>query len=154
MNERRRAGVWAFEFTREGREAGFLHVTDDPVTDERLERKFSGVYSSYPTSGAKAGATVFARFSDPRTQTGFGLPVLLASRYYGAGRVLFLGGPEIWRLRTIDEVYYDRFWTKAIREVGQARLKRGNNRGTLLLERTQYVRPDSSRPGSTAQPAV
>ena len=144
-NERAATQAWPFEFTREGREAGFLHVTDDPVTSTDVWNEFAGIYSSYPTSGAKAGATVFARFSDPRTQTGFGLPVLLASQYYGAGRVLFLGSPEIWRLRTIDEVYYDRFWTKAIREVGQARLKRGNNRGTLLLERTQYVRGQTVR---------
>jgi hypothetical protein len=144
-NERAATQAWPFEFTREGREAGFLHVTDDPVTSTDVWNEFSGVYSSYPTSGAKAGATVFARFADPRTQTGFGLPVLLASQYYGAGRVLFVGSPEIWRLRAIDEVYYDRFWTKAIREVGQARLKRGNNRGTLLLERTQYVRGQTVR---------
>jgi len=144
-NDRAATQAWPFEFTREGREAGFLHVTDDPVTSADVWNEFAGVYSSYPTSGAKAGATVFARFSDPRTQTGFGLPVLLASQYYGAGRVLYLGSPEIWRLRSIDEVYYDRFWTKAIREVGQARLKRGNNRGTLLLERTQYVRGQTVR---------
>jgi hypothetical protein len=144
-NERAASQAWPFEFTREGREAGFLHVTDDPVTSADVWNDFAGIYSSYPTSGAKAGATVFAQFSDPRAQTGFGLPVLLASQYYGAGRVLFLGSPEMWRLRAIDEVYYDRFWTKAIREVGQARLKRGNNRGTLLLERTQYVRGQTVR---------
>ena len=130
---------WPFEFTREGSEAGFLQVTDEPVTSGEVWKEFTGVYSAYPTSGAKAGATVYAYFSDPRTQTGYGLPVLLASQYYGAGRVIYLGSPEMWRLRAIDEVYYDRFWTKAIREAGQARLKRGNNRGTLLLERSQYI---------------
>lgn len=131
--------AWPFEFTREGQEAGFLQVTDEPVTSAEVWKEFSGVYSAYPTSGAKAGATVYARFSDPRTQSGTGLPILLASQYYGAGRVIYLGSPEMWRLRAIDEVYYDRFWTKSIREAGQARLKRGNNRGTLLLERNQYV---------------
>lgn len=144
-SERSAVQSWPFEFTREGREAGFLHVTDDPVTSTDVWNDFAGVYSAYPTSGVKAGATVYARFSDPRAQTGSGLPVLLASQYYGSGRVLYLGSPEMWRLRAIDEVYYDRFWTKAIREVGQARLKRGNNRGTLLLERTQYVRGQTVR---------
>jgi hypothetical protein len=131
--------AWPFEFTREGQEAGFLQVTDEPVTSAEVWKEFSGVYSAYPTNGAKAGATVYAHFSDPRAQSGSGLPILLASQYYGAGRVIYLGSPEMWRLRAIDEVYYDRFWTKAIREAGQARLKRGNNRGTLLLERSHYV---------------
>jgi hypothetical protein len=130
---------WPFEFTREGREAGFLQVTEEQVSSAEVWKEFQGVYSAYPTSGAKAGATVYAYFSDPRTQTASGLPVLLASQYYGAGRVIYLGSPEMWRMRAIDEVYYDRFWTKSIREAGQARLKRGNNRGTLLLERNQFV---------------
>lgn len=130
---------WPFEFTREGKEAGFLQVTDEQVSSAEVWKEFQGVYSAYPTSGAKAGATVYAYFSDPRTQSASGLPVLLASQYYGAGRVIYLGSPEMWRMRAIDEVYYDRFWTKSIREAGQARLKRGNNRGTLLLERNQFV---------------
>lgn len=130
---------WPFEFTREGREAGFLQITDEQVSSAEVWKEFQGVYSAYPTNGAKAGATVYAYFSDPRTQSASGLPVLLASQYYGAGRVIYLGSPEMWRMRSIDEVYYDRFWTKTIREAGQARLKRGNNRGTLLLERNQFV---------------
>ena len=130
---------WPFEFTREGKEAGFLQITDEQVSSAEVWKEFQGVYSAYPTSGAKAGATVYAYFSDPRAQSASGLPVLLASQYYGAGRVIYLGSPEMWRMRSIDEVYYDRFWTKSIREAGQARLKRGNNRGTLLLERNQFV---------------
>lgn len=128
-----------FDFTREGREAGFLQLSDDPVESANTWREFAGVYSCYPTSGAKAGATVYAHFSDPLQTTSYGQPILLASQYYGAGRVLYLGSPEMWRLRAIDEEYYERFWTRSIREVGQARLKRGNNRGTIILERNQYV---------------
>ena len=128
-----------FEFTREGREAGFLQLSDDPVESAEIWREFAGVYSCYPTSGPKAGATVYAHFSDPLQITSYGQPILLASQYYGAGRVLYLGSPEMWRLRAIDEDYYERLWTKSIREVGQARLKRGTNRGTIILERNQYV---------------
>lgn len=128
-----------FDFTREGREAGFLQLSDDPVESANTWREFAGVYSCYPTSGAKAGATVYAHFSDPLQTTSYGQPILLASQYYGAGRVLYLGSPEMWRLRAIDEEFYERFWTRSIREVGQARLKRGNNRGTIILERNQYV---------------
>ena len=130
---------WPWEFTRAGREAGFLQISDDPVTSAEIWREFSGVYSAYPTLGEKAASTVYSYFSDPRALSGNTKPVLLASQFYGAGRALYLGSPEMWRMRTIDEEHYDRFWTKSIREVGQARLKRGNNRGSILLERTQYV---------------
>jgi hypothetical protein len=130
---------WPWEFTRAGREAGFLQVTDDAITSAEVWREFTGVYSAYPTLGEKAASTVYSYFSDPRALAGNTKPVLLASQYYGAGRTLYLGSPEMWRLRTIDEDHYDRFWTKSIREVSQARLKRGNNRGSIILERTQYV---------------
>ena len=138
-NDQRAPQAWPFEFTREGREAGFLQITDDPVTSAEVWKNFSGFYGCYPSQGVKAGATVYAHFSDPRAQSGAGQPVLLASQYYGSGRVLYLGSGEMWRLRALDEDHYDRFWTKAVREVGQARLKRGNNRGTILMERNQYV---------------
>jgi hypothetical protein len=44
----------------------------------------------------------------------------------------------MWRLRSLDENYFDRFWIKLLREAGQGRLLRGTNRGILLLEKTQY----------------
>jgi hypothetical protein len=131
--------AWRVDLTLAGREAGFLQLTDDPATSAGTWKEFPGIYRCYPTGGEKAGATTYAFFSDPRSQTDFGLPILLASQFYGSGRTLYLGSAEIWRLRALDEDYYDRFWTKAIREVGRGRLKRGTQRGMLLLERNQYV---------------
>lgn len=138
-NDLRNPQAWPVQFTREGMEAGFLQVTDDPVTSSLVWKNFTGFYGCYPTNGAKAGATVYAHFGDPRVQTNFGQPIVLASQYYGAGRILYLGSPELWRLRATDEDHYDRFWTKAIRDVGQARLKHGNTRGTIMIERNQYI---------------
>jgi len=97
------------------------------------------VYRCYPTAGAKAGATVYANFSDPRAQNEHGQPILFAAQFYGSGRTFYIGSPELWRLRAVDEEYFDRFWTKVIREVGQGRLRRGTARGLLLLERNQYA---------------
>jgi hypothetical protein len=129
---------WPVDFTREGLEAGFLHLTDDAASSANVWKEFPGVFRCFPTDGAKAGATVYARYSDPRAVTANDLPILIASQYYGAGRVLYLGSAEFWRLRGIDEDTYDRLWVKLLREVGQGRLLRGTNRGILLLERTQY----------------
>lgn len=128
---------WPVELTREGQEVGFLQLTDDPASSATSWKQFPGIFRCYPTDGPKAGATVYAHFSDPRVSTE--PPILLAAQYFGAGRVLYLGSAETWRLRAIEEDYHDRMWIKAIREVGQGRLKRGTNRGVLLLENEKYT---------------
>ncbi len=128
---------WPIEFTREGMESAFLQLTDNAVTSAAAWKEFPGIFRCFPTTGPKAGATVYARFTDPRA-TAREQPILLASQFFGAGRVLYLGSAELWRLRSLEEEYYDRLWIKLLREVGQGRLLRGTNRGILLLEKTQY----------------
>ena len=130
---------WAVGFTRAGLEAGFLQLTDEPTSSAAVWKDFPGIYRCYPTAGPKAGSTVFANFTDPRTESSYGAPIWMASQFYGSGRTLYLGAGELWRLRAIDEDYFERFWTKAIRELGQTRLKRGTLRGMLLPERNQYL---------------
>ncbi|MFN0055745.1 MAG: VWA domain-containing protein [Planctomycetales bacterium] len=129
---------WPVELTRDGLEAGFLQLTDNPTSSVGAWKEFPGFFRGYPTDGPKAGATVYARFSDPRSTLGTDQPILIASQFYGAGRVFYLGSGEFWRLRAMEEDYYDRFWIKLLREVGQGRLLRGTNRGVLLLEKSQY----------------
>jgi hypothetical protein len=123
---------WPIDFTNDGKTAGFLQLTDDPISSAARWREFPGFYRCYPTSGAKAGATIFARFADPRAQGE--LPILMAAQFYGQGRTFYLGSPEMWRLRSTSEGDYDRFWIKTIREVVQGRLKRGTKHGLLIPE--------------------
>ena len=136
--ESRRVQPWTINFTPDGKEAGFLALSESADAPNPWD-EFDGVYRCYPTGGAKAGATVYAQFSDPTAQTEHGAPILIASQFYGSGRTLFLGTPELWRLRSVSDEYYDRFWTRAVREVGQGRTERGQSRGLLLIERDQYV---------------
>lgn len=123
---------WPIEFTEEGKTAGFLQLTDDPITSAQRWKDFSGFYKCYPTAAAKAGATVFARFSDPRAQGE--IPILMAAQFYGQGRTFYLGSGEMWRLRSAGSEEYDRFWIKTVREVVQGRLKRGAKHGILSPE--------------------
>lgn len=132
------AQPWPVEFTRDGLEAGFLQLTDNAATSAAAWKEFTGIFRCFPTEGPKAGATVYARFSDPRSASPSNQPILVASQFYGAGRVLYLGSAEFWRLRSLDEDYYDRLWIKLLREAGQGRLLRGTNRGILLIEKAQY----------------
>jgi len=136
---------WPIEFTQEGQRAEFLQLTDDPLSSLARWKEFAGFYRCYPTSGAKAGANVLARFSDPRSQNEFGFPVLLAEQFFGQGRSLYLGSAEIWRLRAVSDADYDRFWIKTIREVGQGRTKRGTRRGVLLPESRKLLLGQTAR---------
>ncbi len=129
------AQPWPVEFTRDGLEAGFLQLSDNPASSATSWQDFPGIFKCYPAKTAKSGATVFARFADPRASAP---PILLASQYYGSGRVLYLGSPELWRLRSVEEDYYDRLWIRMLREIGQGRLLRGTNRALLLLDRKSY----------------
>ena len=129
---------WPFEFTRPGVEAEFLQIDETPAASAQVWKQFAGVYRTYPTVKAKDGATVYAYFADRRAATENGKPILLAGQFFGAGRVLYLGSAELWRLRAVDEKFFERYWIKSIREVGQGRLLRGTNRGVLLLERQTY----------------
>ncbi|HVW02169.1 MAG TPA: hypothetical protein VHB77_17590, partial [Planctomycetaceae bacterium] len=129
---------WPIEFTREGAEAEFLQLTADPASSAQVWKEFTGMYRCYPTAGPKAGATVYAYLSDPQSADEYGKPIVIAEQFYGAGRSVYLGCAEFWRLRAMGENYYDQLWIKLVREAGQGRLLRGTNRGVLLLERSTY----------------
>ena len=130
---------WPVALTPEGENAGFLQLADNSPDIKAQWHEFPGVYRCYPTAGFKKAATVYAKFGDPRVQNEQGQPILFAAQFYGSGRILYIGSPEMWRLRAVDEAFFERFWTKTIREVGQGRLQRGTARGLLLLERSQYA---------------
>ena len=53
------------EFTREGQEAEFLWLGASAAESIHNWADFKGVYGYYRVKGKKAGATVYARYSDP-----------------------------------------------------------------------------------------
>ncbi len=130
---------WPLEFTRDGLEAPFLWLTDDQTTGAAAWQDFPGVYSYTMVRGSKPGATIYARFSDPRTRVGDSQPPYLVGHSYGSGRVMFVGSGELWRLRSRDEAYFEVIYTKLVRHVTQARLLRGSTRGVLTTERDRYT---------------
>jgi len=135
---------WPFERTEAGRAAGFLQLGADADQSAKAWERFEGVYRAFPTRGPKQLAEVYATFPDPKA-AGEGPPVLLASQQFGGGRVLYLGSPETWRLRALGENYFNTFWVKAIREVGQGRLRRGDGPGVFLLDRESYLLGETVR---------
>jgi hypothetical protein len=130
---------WPMDFTREGLEAEFLWLDDSAATSHEVWNSFKGVYGFYRVRGPKLGATVYDLFSDPEAAVGDQKPIYLAGQFYGSGRVFYMGSGEMWRLRELDERYFDAFYTKLIRHVSQGRLLRGSRLGNLLVERDRYV---------------
>ncbi len=128
---------WKLGLTQEGKAASFLRVQgqSDPVD---VWEEFEGVFRCYPTRGRKGGTTVYAEFTNPLSSGSDGQPVLLAGQRYSQGNTLYLGSPEIWRLRSLSEEYYDRFWINLVRKAADGRTKRGLQRATLILEGTEY----------------
>lgn len=122
--------------TQEGEAAGFLKLEDEPTAEDVWEQ--FRVFRCYPTRGRKGGATVYAEFTDPLARGQDGQPVLLAGQRYSQGNTIYLGSPEIWRLRSVDEQYYDRFWIKLVRKAGEGRTRRGVQGNMLILEGRDY----------------
>jgi hypothetical protein len=134
--------AWPLEFTQEGRTAEFLWLEDDSLLNKEAWSSFPGVYGFFAVKDPKPGATVFARFSDPGSATDGQLPVYLASQFYGAGRVFYQGSGEMWRLRAVDEAYFDRYYTKLVRWVSQGRLLRDSTHGLLLVDKERCLLGD------------
>jgi hypothetical protein len=130
---------WPLSFSRDGQEADFLRLEDDPLESERAWTSYSGIYGYFATKGPKPGAKVFARFSDPTTAVDGELPVYMAAQFYGAGRVFFQGSGEMWRLRQASDSYFERYYTKLIRWVSQGRLLRDSTRGLLLVDKDRCL---------------
>jgi hypothetical protein len=126
------------QFTVEGKAADFLQLADTAEESAQAWSDFNGVFRCYPTRARKGGATVYIEFSDPLARGRDGAPVLLAGQRYGQGAAMYLGSPELWRLRSLDEKYYERLWTKLTRKVAEGRSKRGVQRALVILEGREF----------------
>ncbi|MCA9262389.1 MAG: VWA domain-containing protein [Planctomycetales bacterium] len=135
--------AWPLEFTEEGLKARFLRLDDDERTSREAWQRFEGVYGHTSVRGPKPAATVYARFSDPDSRIDDELPVYMAGQFYGAGRVFFMGSGEMWRLRSLDETYFETFYTKLLRFVSEGRLLRNSSRGVLLVSKDRCTLGES-----------
>lgn len=134
---------WPLAFTREGKEAQFLWLDDDSSRSERAWQQFEGVYGYYAVKDPKPGAQILARFSDPDTAIDGDLPVYLATQFFGSGRVLFQASGEMWRVRAVDDTYFEQYYTKLIRWATEGRLLRDSSRGVLLVDKDRCSIGDS-----------
>ncbi|MEM8944864.1 MAG: hypothetical protein AAGD11_06735 [Planctomycetota bacterium] len=130
---------WPLEFSRDGEDSDFLWLGDNADESQLLWSEFDGVYGCYAVKGPKPGARVLARYSDPDAGISAQRPVYLAEHFYGAGRVVYLGSSELWRLRSLSVEYFEVLYTQLIRHVSQGRLLRGSSLGRLLVPKDRYT---------------
>ncbi|MEL0097410.1 MAG: VWA domain-containing protein [Planctomycetaceae bacterium] len=127
--------AWPIQFSDDGLSAEFLWLDNSQLGSEQAWASFEGVYGFYKAKDPKPGAKVYSRFSDPDTAIDDELPIYMSGHFYGAGRVFFQASGEMWRLRSIEEAYFEKYYTKLIRWVSQGRLLRDSTRGVLLVDK-------------------
>jgi hypothetical protein len=133
---------WRVGLTPEGRKSEFLRLSDTDAAAFGGWDDFEGFYDYYSAKGVKDKATVLASLVDPRFKqvaaspriTDDARPFLMVEHSVGAGRVLYLAGGELWRLRKVNAQYFTRLYTQLVRHVAQARLLRGSKRGVLMVD--------------------
>jgi len=98
-----------------------------------------GFYAFYPLkgkggadNGTKPGSTILAEFLAVNDQGQAEPNPWLVTTQPARGRSVFLGSGEIWRLRTYDTDFYDRFWIKLARYASANRDAKAS-RGRVLV---------------------
>ncbi|MGL4595107.1 MAG: hypothetical protein ACRCUY_10295 [Thermoguttaceae bacterium] len=129
---------WKLKFTRAGDESDFLRPFDDVSQSRLFWGNFPGFFGFFAVKGVKPTATLLASSSSPelpgRDETG----ALFVEQFYGAGRVLYIGSGELWRLRQSDLLAFEKVVTRMIRFVSQGRLHQDSDRGSLRTDKTRY----------------
>lgn len=134
--------TWPLSFTRDGQEAEFLWLDENALASEKAWSQFEGVSGYYAVKDFKPAARVYARFSDPDTALENVQPIYMAGQFYGSGRVFFMASGEMWRVRAVDDVYFEQFYTKLIRWASEGRLLRDSSRGVLLVDKDRAALGD------------
>jgi len=128
---------YPLKFSRAGESAEFLQITDDQG-GTNVWNRFAGFFGYFAVRGVKPTATLLASSGSPDVMGGDESGALIAEQFYGAGRVLYFGSGELWRLRRVDEKAFEQIVTKVIRYIGQGRLQRESDRGTLATDKKRY----------------
>ena len=89
-----------------------------------------------PVLRARAGVEVLAVHKDSENK--FGRMPLLATRTYGAGKVLFMGTDGAWRWRRgVEDKYHYRFWGQVVRWMAyQRNMAKGETMRLVLRSRS------------------
>ena len=132
----------ALEFTRDGADAEFLWLAGSRVASQTVWGEFPGFFACFDAVAPKPGASVYARVLPPGSPAAAAAQgrgaVAMAGQFYGSGTVFYLGSGETWRLRSLDDAFFERLTTQLVRHVSQGRLLAGSRRARLLVDRDRH----------------
>jgi hypothetical protein len=100
-----------------------------------------GFYNYYPVEKPKSSAVVVARFADPagKLKDGSLQPYLVTSSPSSNRRVVWVGSGEMWRLRSFNVSYHERFWMKLLRYAASNTMSRISKRIRLYMGSTHIA---------------
>jgi hypothetical protein len=100
-----------------------------------------GFYNYYPVEKAKTSAVVVARFTDPKGKLKDNSlqPYLVTTSPSSNRRVVWLGSGEMWRLRSFNVPYHERFWMKLLRYAASNTMSRVSKRIRLYMGSTHIA---------------
>jgi hypothetical protein len=131
-----------FELTELGRRSLLTKLADTQDDNVEVWEGLPGFQWYAPVLRAKAGSDVLCVHKDAANADGR-LP-LLATRTFGAGKVLFMGTDGAWRWRKgVEDKYHYRFWGQVVRWMAY---QRNMAKGESM--RLYYV-PDQPKAGQT-----
>jgi hypothetical protein len=103
-----------FELTETGRRSLLTKLADTQDDNIEVWESLPGFQWHAPVLKAKAGSEVLAVHKDASNE--YGRLPLLATRTFGAGKVLFMGTDGAWRWRKgVEDKYHYRFWGQVVR---------------------------------------
>ena len=131
-----------FELTESGRNSLLTKLADTPDENIAVWESLPGFQWYAPVLRARAGSEVLCVHNSQSNR--FGRLPLLATRTFGAGKVLFMGTDGAWRWRKgVEDKYHYRFWGQVVRWMAyQRNMAKGE---TMRL----YYTPDQPEAGQT-----
>lgn len=103
-----------FELTERGRGSLLTKLADAESENVQVWEDLPGFQWYAPVVRAKASSQVLAVHGEMSNQ--YGRLPLLATRTFGAGKVLFMGTDGAWRWRKgVEDKYHYRFWGQVVR---------------------------------------
>ena len=124
--------------TPEGRRSTVMALERGEARTQALWSNVKPLNWLPPLLGPKPGAQVLAELSDT-AQRPRGFP-LIAWQRYGAGKCMFVGTDQLWRLRArTGDKYHLKFWGQAIQFLTLSRLLGDNQRLRLQTSQDEYA---------------
>lgn len=131
-----------FQLTEAGSQSLLTKLADSPAVNAAVWRNLPGFQWYAPVLRAKVGSQVLAVHATESNENG--RITLLATKTFGAGKILFMGTDGAWRWREgVEDKYHYRFWGQVARWMAYQRNMAGGDSMRL------FYSPDRPRTGQT-----